>query len=113
MTTLAEAVTHFSGLGYQGCFRAEEAGLREVFTRKLYTPDRLWIEDVFRFEGESDPGDQVALFALREDSGEVRGTYVVAFGPQMDSLDAAAVRRLRDGRAAARAARGAQPSDRG
>lgn len=63
MTTLAEAVTHFSAMGYRGSFRAEESGLREVFSGKLYPPGDLRIDDLFRFEGETDPGDQVVLFA--------------------------------------------------
>lgn len=98
MATLAEAVTHFSALGYWGSFRAEESGLREVFSGKLYPPGDLWIDDLFRFEGETDPGDQVVLFALREVGDELLGTYVVAFGPQVDRFDAAAVWGLRDGR---------------
>jgi hypothetical protein len=103
MTTLAEAVTHFSALGYRGSFRAEESGLREVFGRKIYPPGSPRIDDLLRFEGETDPGDQVVPFALREVGGEVLGTYVVAFGPQVDRFDAAAVLGLRGGRKETRA----------
>jgi len=92
MTTLAEAVTHFSALGYWGSFRAEESGLREVFSGKLYPPGDLWIDDLFRFEGETDPGDQVVLFALREVGDELLGTYVVAFGPHVHEERLAAAR---------------------
>ena len=110
VTTLADAVAHFSALGYRGGFRAEEAGLREVLTGNVYAPDHLQIDDLLRFEGESDPDDAAVVFALREVHGDARGTYVVAFGPQMDRLDVAAVRQLRDARSSLRAGGARNPS---
>jgi hypothetical protein len=38
------------------------------------------------------------VVALSDSEGEERGIYVVAFGPQMDRLDAEAVRRSSDAR---------------
>jgi hypothetical protein len=98
VTTLAEAVAHFASLGYRGDFRAEEGGLREVFTGRTFRADHLRIDELFRFEGESDPDEQVVVFALCDPEAEARGTYVVPFGPSMDRLDAVAVRSLQDGR---------------
>jgi hypothetical protein len=96
--SIAETVSSLTARGYRGSFRAEEAGLREVMSGKLYRPERLRIEDLARFEGESDPGDSAAVLAVSDSRGVPLGTYVVAFGPQMDRLDADAVRRLADAR---------------
>jgi hypothetical protein len=97
-SSVADAVSHFTAQGYTGGFRAENGELRDVFTGLTYRPEQLRIDDLVRFEGESDPGDSAAVFALSDSEGAKRGTYVVAFGPQMDRLDAEAVRRLRDAR---------------
>lgn len=97
-STVADAIAHFTAHGYTGGFRAEGVTLRDVVTGRTYRPERLRIDELRRFEGESDPGDSAVVFALSDSEGQARGTYVVAFGPEMDRLDAEAVRRLSDGR---------------
>jgi len=51
------------------------------------------VDEIVRFEGDSDPGDESAVFALVSEDG-TKGTYTVAFGPMMDPLDAEVVRKL-------------------
>jgi hypothetical protein len=96
--SLAEEVTRLSAKGYSGDFRAEPDGLHEVATHRVYRPEELWIEELLRFEGLTDPDDHALLLALRSERDGVRGTYAVGFGVSMDALDAQMVRRLRDGR---------------
>ncbi len=95
---LAGTVSDLAHRGYAVDFRAEECGLRDVGSGKLYAPEALTIEEVFRFEGVTDPGGEAAVFALRNEKSGVRGTYVVAYGPGMDPLDADMVHRLSDQR---------------
>lgn len=95
---LAAAVERLTGDGYAGSFRAEERGLRETTSGRLFDPDQLVFEELLRFEGETDPDDQAAVLALRSRDGSICGTYVVAYGPGMDPLDAQALHGLRDGR---------------
>jgi hypothetical protein len=95
----AAAVSHFTAHGYTGGGPRGERGLRDLVTGLTYRPERLRIDDLLRFEGESDSGDSSVVFALSDSEGEERGTHVVAFGPQMDRLDAEeAVRRSSDAR---------------
>ncbi|HXV37409.1 MAG TPA: hypothetical protein VEC18_09675 [Myxococcota bacterium] len=96
--TLAAAIECFARRGYTGGFRAVDGGLRDVRSGRVYRPEQLQIDEVARFEGMSDPDEQVAAFALSDATGENRGVYVVAFGPSIDRLDADAVQRLRDAR---------------
>jgi hypothetical protein len=46
---------------------------------KQYTTDDLYIEKVYRFEGDSDPGDMSVLYALHTYSGK-KGLYVDGYG---------------------------------
>jgi hypothetical protein len=98
METLSQAVERLTSAGYRDDFRAEPTGLRARDTDCLHEPESLVIEEIVRFEGASDPQDEAVLFALRCEVHGTRGTYVAAYGPGMDSLDAEMVRRLADGR---------------
>ncbi len=48
---------------------------------------------MYRFEGQSDPDDQAAVFALTCHCG-CRGIYVIAYGPSMSGADADVVSHL-------------------
>ena len=47
-----------------------------------------------RFEGQSDPDDEVILFALSEPGGR-KGVYSAQYGPSMPPEDAAVIAKLR------------------
>jgi hypothetical protein len=98
METLSQAVERLTAAGYRDDFRAEPGGLRALGTGCIHAPESLVIDELVRFEGASDPEDEAILFALRCAKHGTRGTYVAAYGPSMDPLDAEMVRRLRDGR---------------
>ena len=98
METLSQAIERLTAAGYREDFRAERNGLRAVGTDCIHEPEAMLIEEAVRFEGASDPGDESILFALRCATHDVRGTYVVAYGPAMDPADAKMVRRLSDAR---------------
>jgi hypothetical protein len=94
MGDLARTVERLTKAGYQDDFRAERGGLRAVKADETYEPESLVVDEVARFEGESDPDDEVAVFALRSESSGTRGTYVVTYGTYVDPIDAEMMRRL-------------------
>jgi len=98
METMVDAMRRFGKRGYTDAFQARPEGLRSLATDRVYAPETLIVEDVARFEGDSDPGDEATIFALRSEEGDTRGTYTVTFGTNMDALDAAMVPRLKEGR---------------
>lgn len=46
--------------------------------------DQAVVERFFRFEGPSDPGDLMIVFALRDPNTGVRGSLAAAYGPMAD-----------------------------
>jgi hypothetical protein len=94
METLSEALRRLTAAGYTDDYRAEAQGLRSHVNRTLHPPDRFRVDEIVRFEGESDPSDESAIFALELDADGSKGTYTVAYGPMMDPLDAEMVRLL-------------------
>ena len=94
METLGDAVDRLSSAGYRDAFRLEPAGLRALAARRLFSPEELAIDEIVRFEGESDPGDEAVLFALRSKDDGARGTFVATFGPYADPLAGELIKRL-------------------
>lgn len=94
METLREALARLEDAGYERSFRARPGGMLEIRGEPALAPEEFVIEEVVRFEGESDPGDLAVLFALRSRDGRLRGTFVTGYGPQIDPDCAEAARRL-------------------
>ncbi|MCA9509743.1 MAG: phosphoribosylpyrophosphate synthetase [Myxococcota bacterium] len=94
METLRDALRRFERAGFRDAFRAEREGLRAIAAKRTYAPEELVIDEVARFEGDTDPQDEAVLFAVRADDGSVRGTLVATYGPQGDARLAELVHRL-------------------
>lgn len=92
---LSEAIERLNAAGYTHDFRGEKEGIRDVVGDKLYRAESLRVDEVVRFEGTTDPDEEAILFALRSEEDGVQGTYVVAYGPSVDPLDAQIVQKLR------------------
>jgi len=92
--TLTEAIARLEAAGFRDSFRAEAGRLHALVAQRFFAPDALVVEEVVRFEGESDPDAQAILFALRSPSGDVRGTFTTSFGPPGDPASAEVVLRL-------------------
>ena len=95
METIDQVVERMTAAGYRDQFRAEGERLHAKQADRSYAPEALVVDEVARFEGESDPGDEAAVFALRSLEDDLRGTYTVTYGPQMATADAKVVPRLR------------------
>ena len=94
METLLEALNRLRAAGYLGDFNATEAGeLRCIGCDARHDPETMRIDETVRFEGESSPGDEAILLALRCSCG-VGGTYTSAYGPTAASADMAVLTRL-------------------
>lgn len=94
METVAEALRRLMADGYTDDFHADGGGLRSRSTGTVHPPETLRVDEVVRFEGETDPSDESVVFALSSERDGTKGTYTAAFGPSMDALDAAIVPRL-------------------
>lgn len=94
METLREALARLERRGFRSAFRAMSDGTLELDGETAIAPEALVVEETVRFEGESDPEDQAVLFALRSRDGRIRGTFIAAYGPQIEPACAAVVHRL-------------------
>ena len=93
--TLAAALERLGARGFEHSLRAQAGWLRVVGTGERHAPEALAIDEIVRFEGETDPAEEVVLFALRAADGSPLGTYAAMFGPATLPEDAAVIPRLR------------------
>lgn len=93
METVSEALVRLVKSGYAESFAAKEEGQIQDSAHHTYDAYEFTVEQVARFEGTTDLEDESAIFALRHRSG-LKGTLLVAFGPQMPTEEMEVVERL-------------------
>ena len=91
METLSEAMARLRARGFAHDFSAIAGGrLRCSACGAEIDPAVVRIEEIVRFEGVSDPGDESILFALSGPCGH-DGLYSAPYGPDMTPEDIAVV----------------------
>jgi hypothetical protein len=97
LESLSSAMARLEARGFRRSLRARRGALRVVETDETVDPEDVRIDEIVRFEGETDPAEEVVLFALRGPDGAPLGTYSTMFGPATPPEDAKVVRRLGGG----------------
>ena len=80
MKTLADTVESLRREGYTESFKARSGRLVAQESGKSFKPSDFRVDDIYRFEGETDPSDMSILFALTTRDGEVQGTWADPIG---------------------------------
>jgi hypothetical protein len=70
--------------GYTVDYQLENGALRADGGNAPCPIDQAVVERFFRFEGPSDPGDQMIVFALHDPNTGLRGSLAAAYGPAAD-----------------------------
>lgn len=94
METMTDAMRRLRSQGYTRDWYARDGALWCSGCGGRVDPSSVEIDEIVRFEGESDPGDQAILHALTGPSSH-RGLYSAAYGPSTPSADAAVMVALR------------------
>jgi hypothetical protein len=92
--TVTEAIARLRRDGFVEDFSAHGGALLCGSCRCSMDPGSVTVDVVYRFEGESDPDDEAAVFGLTCVECGAKGVYVVAYGPSMGADDAAVVAKL-------------------
>lgn len=83
MSTLVECINVIRTRGYKTNFIAVNGERIKNEDGKLYEPAEVKINNFYRFEGESDPGDSSILYAVETTDGN-KGYITNAYGPYAD-----------------------------
>jgi hypothetical protein len=82
--TVTDALDILRGLGYVDEFELEDDQLRSTSGDIVCVVTEALVEHLYRFEGPSDPGDEMVVFGLHDPTTGARGTLATAFGPAAD-----------------------------
>lgn len=92
--TLSEAVNDLMLRGYTSNFNLKENWIEYTGNKINLMPDEFEIDEVHRFEGDTDPGDENILFAISSAKHNIKGLLVNAFGTYSDSFSAELISKL-------------------
>ncbi len=80
MTTLSQVMTKISQRGIKREFRMNEEGIMTLENSgRSYQPADLCILRTYRFEGDSNPADNVALYVVKDTEGNL-GMIIDSYG---------------------------------
>jgi hypothetical protein len=92
--TLSQAVNALQKQGYTYNFSVTSDCLHCAEHELSLTPDEFEIDEVHRFEGETNPSDQSVLYAVSSKDKKIKGLIVNAYGIYSDDISAAIVEKL-------------------
>lgn len=94
--TVTEAMTDLKKLGYTIDFSTmtDEECLICNLTATVLSPDDFEIDCFYRFEGESDPGDAMIVYAISSKKNSLKGIVINAYGMYADTASSAIVKKL-------------------
>ncbi len=94
--TVTEAMADLKKMGYTVDFSimSDKECLICHKTSIELSPDDFEIDHFFRFEGDSDPGDEMIVYAISSTKNDLKGIVVNAFGIYADNMTSKIVKKL-------------------
>lgn len=89
--TMTEAINRLREKGFTLDFNLAENCL--ICNSKKFQADDFEIVDVYRYEGNSDPADEAAVYAIESTTGE-KGILVAGYGLYADDMSADILKKL-------------------
>jgi len=92
--TVTEALQWLTSEGFTENFNLDENCIRFNNNKQSISPEEFKIEYVFRFEGDTDPGDEDIVYGISSDSYEMKGVLTSAFGIYADAISTEMIKKL-------------------
>ena len=91
--TLSEAMQDLKTRGYTNDFNLHPEWIECPPMRLKFRASEFHVDEIYRFEGATNPDDSAVLFAIQSSAG-VKGILVDAYGAYADSLSPEMIRAL-------------------
>ena len=92
--TVTEALQWLGNEGFTHDFNLDEDCIRYNNGSQSMSPDDFNIEYFFRFEGDTDPGDENIVYGINSETFDIKGVMISAFGTYADSLSDKMIQKL-------------------
>lgn len=92
--TVTEALQWLNSEGFTENFNLDENCIRFNNNKQSMSPEEFKIDYVFRFEGDTDPGDEDIVYGISSDAYETKGVLTSAFGIYADAISTEMIKKL-------------------
>ena len=92
--TVTAALADLKLRGFTTDFNLAFDKLRCEKTGSCLSPSEFDIVEHYRFEGDSDPGDESTVYGIAAKDGSMHGVLVTAYGAYTDGLNDELIRKL-------------------
>ena len=89
--TVSEATNELNKKGFTVDFNLEENCITCGFEK--FKNDEFEIKEVYRYEGNSDPGDEAVVYGIQSKNG-IKGILVAGYGNSSDNISPALLEKL-------------------
>lgn len=89
--TVSKAIEELRSQGYTTDFNLEENAI--VCSVGKFSANDFEVDDVYRYEGDSDPGDEAAVYAIKS-SNRLKGILVTGYGASSENTSPEMLRKL-------------------
>lgn len=96
MTTVSEVLNLLKKEGYTVDFNLQDSCLICHGNSLQLHPDEFLVDKHYRFEGDSDPGDEAVVYAISSDKHQIKGTLVNGYGMYSEAITDELVKALQE-----------------
>ncbi len=89
-----EALNALKKQGYTEDFNLRATQIECKAKNVALDPASFAVDAVYRFEGDTDPGDEAIVYAISSLDGTIKGTLVNGYGPSAEPIADALMARL-------------------
>ena len=93
--TLSEAIADLTKKGYTHNFNINNSCIECHEKNVQLKPNEFHIDELFRFEGDTDPGDENVLYAISAAHLPMKGLLVNAYGMYSDAVNDDLIKKLK------------------
>jgi hypothetical protein len=92
--TLTEALNDLKQRGFTTDFNLHTDTIQCSSTGKSLAAHEFEIVEHYRFEGDTDPGDESVVYAIQSTDGILKGTLVSAYGMYSEPISETLIKKL-------------------
>lgn len=86
MNTVSQVINKLKVEGYEVDFNLKKNCLECGGNYLKIYPGEFKVDQIYRFEGTSDPGDEAIVYAISSDKHQIKGVLVNGYGIYSDEL---------------------------
>lgn len=95
--TVTEAINDLARRGYSEDFNLSKShsSLHCKRLDVLIAANEFVVDEVYRFDGQTDPGDEMVIYAISSEHKQLKGILTEAYGTYADNLDDELLKKLK------------------